>query len=58
MTKHQGVNGADPQVKSSLNQRQAKETCNATTQTEKVIIISLRKYFFKNKENYVQKRSK
>ncbi|XP_043470947.1 uncharacterized protein LOC122504113 isoform X3 [Leptopilina heterotoma] len=40
MTKHQGVNGADPQVKSSLNQWQAKETCNATTQTEKIRPIS------------------
>lgn len=43
MTKHQGVNGVDPQVKYSLNQCRAKETCNAATQTEKVIIFFMNK---------------
>ncbi|XP_051155954.1 putative mediator of RNA polymerase II transcription subunit 26 isoform X3 [Leptopilina boulardi] len=40
MTKHQGVNGVDPQVKYSLNQCRAKETCNAATQTEKIRPVS------------------
>ena len=44
MTKHQGLNGVDSQLRSPQSQRDVKETCNATTQTEKVMIDLINRF--------------
>ncbi|XP_033230495.1 putative mediator of RNA polymerase II transcription subunit 26 isoform X3 [Belonocnema kinseyi] len=40
MTKHQGLNGVESQLKTPTGQSEVKETCNATTQTEKIRPVS------------------